>query len=600
MRLPYDNRYLAFVLLVARVGACALPLLLSACSGNGPTTPAPKPPPAQVTWSWINGGLGVDSLYAVGVSAQRIYIACNRGMLRFDGTSWTLTELTNPEPRLRSIWSSNSIAWAVGDEGAIFHLSNGVWTSVTSPVSGTLNDVSGISGSALYACGEGDSPGTGKIIAYNGSSWTLLADAPAELLGIWAAAANDLFVVGRNGYFAHYAGGVLTLVGPPISTDLHDVWGASGTNVYAVGDDGVVRHFNGVETVNEPTGILTRQLAVAGTGASDIHVVGEAGSLLHFDGANWTTFDTGLNDRLVGVGAAVSGEAWAVGTAGTVLDYSAAQWHVRYAGTAAQLEATAFDIIVGEENGHGLAMVDADAWTTNEPLHGLAAFSAQDAYAVGDAGAIYHLAGTQWTLQTSNTSETLRGVTGLHDRFGNPMRLYAVGDAGTVRVWKGSTWSSAMLPAEASSMNFVAVWAGAIDDVFAVADNSNRVLRYDDPAELAAWTLDETPTAGTLVAVTGWEFDTYVATSLGEVLHHDGQTWKRIAQVSTPIRGMRATGNDAFYAVGDRGTLRYYESGRWSNFTADYFGNFLGVWARSGWNPVAVGTNGAVWTHVED
>jgi hypothetical protein len=389
------------------------------------------------------------------------------------------------------------------------------------------------------------------------------------------------------------------VVGAPISSDLHDVWGSSGTNVYAVGDSGIIRHFNGVETVNEPTGVSTRELAVSGSGASDVHVAGEGGALLHFDGVEWTTVHTGLDDPLVSVSAIASGRAWAVGTAGTVLEYSAARWRVRYAGTPAQFEATAYDIMVGEENGHGLAWVGDDTWTINEPLHGLSAFSDRDAYAVGDAGAIYHLEGTQWTPQASNTSEPLRGIAGLHDRFGNPLRLYAVGHAGTVRVWKGSTWTTATLPADAASMNFVAVWAGAIDDVFAVADNSNRVLRYDDPNELADWTLDETPTAGTLLAVTGWELDTYVATSLGEVLHHDGQTWTRIAQVSAPIRGLRAIDNHAFYAVGDHGTLRYYESGRWSNFTPDYFGDFLGVWARVGWNPVAVGTNGAVWSHAD-
>jgi hypothetical protein len=326
-------------------------------------------------------------------------------------------------------------------------------------------------------------------------------------------------------------------------------------------------------------------------------VVGENGTIRHFDGSVWSSPSTGLDDDFAGVCGFDDGEAVAVGSAGSVIDYRHAQWQVRLAGSPRRLRAAAYDIIVGEAPSGGVAIVGVDTWSFPGALNGVTAFDPSNAYAVGDAGAIHHFDGTQWTVEASGTGEDLNGVTGLNNRFGDPMRMYAVGDAGTVRVWKGGPWEPAALPAEAMTMDLVDVWAAAIDDVFAVASNSSSVLRYDDPYETGPWTVEATPAAGFLLTIGGWRADTYAVSSLGEVLHHDGSQWHQIDAIPGGINDIRVVGEAAFYAVGDGGALRYYEHGEWAAFVPEYAGDFLGVWARSGWSTVAVGTNGAVWVH---
>lgn len=585
-----------------RCGAAAFLLFLVACAGGGSPTGPPAPPPlADVTWSWLDGGLGADSLFAIGGSAaDNIYVASERGMLRFDGSRWQLANLGQPEPRLRSIWSSGTRSFAVGNDGVIFQLKNNAWSETASPVSTTLNDIYGVSANAVYACGVGTTPGTGTIIAFNGSSWAPLINTPEELRGIWAAASNELFVVGTNGYFAHYAAGILTPL-LPAGAELSDVWGTSASNVYAVGDLGVVWHLDESGIENEAPAVSTHWYSVSGSSAAKVHVVGASGALLDFDGAGWKASTIGLTDRMVGVWGNADGAAWAVGAEGSVLKHDGSDWHVHYAGTTATWHAVAYDIRVGEKNAAGFAAIDPDSWSFVEPLYGLTAFSTGNAYAVGKSGAIYHFDGNYWTRQTSNTLQDLNRVVGLRNRFGEPLRMYAAGTAGSMLVWKGSLWTPATLPPGAASMNFVDVWAGAIDDVFAVANNSSSILRFDDPTEQGDWTLEAAPTTGSLIAVTGFQADTYVATSLGEILRLNGTSWRSIAGATSPIRGIQAVKTNAFYAVGERGSLLYYEDGRWSNFSPDYFGDFLDVWVYSGGGPViTVGTNGAMWYHIDE
>ena len=575
----------------------ALLASLSACGDDPVITPGPEPLPAMV-WTRIAGGFGVDSLLAVwGSSPEQVFVACNAGVLRDDGTRWRLETLPGSAPRPRSLWgTSASRLFAVGEGGAIWSRAGGSWASVPSPVTTDLNDVGGASPTRIYACGAG-AGGDGVLLGYDGAAWTLLETAPVELTGVWAGGADSVFVVGREGYFALLAGDSLRELAPDAAVDLHDVWGPSAHDVYAVGDLGTVFHFDGAQTALVATGGTEDRRAVGGSAPDDVHITGVGGTLHHFDGNAWSAHTVGLGDAFVGVWGFAGGEAVAVSTSGSVVEYENAQWRVRLAGFPYRLRAAAFDILVGEAPGGGVAIVGDETYTFPGALHAVSAFGTGDAYAVGAAGGIYHFDGALWSPEPVTAGADLNGITGLRNLFGLPMRLYAVGDAGTVLVWKGTAdaWKPAVLPAEAGGLDLTDVWAAAIDDVFAVASNSTRVLRYDDPDELAPWTVEPTPATGPLVAVGGRRGDTYAVSSLGEIIHHDGGGWKKVAQTRQEIRDIQVVARGEFHAVGNRGLLAYYKDGRWATFEPDYAGDFLSVWARSGWNPLAVGTNGAVW-----
>jgi hypothetical protein len=300
---------------------------------------------------------------------------------------------------------------------------------------------------------------------------------------------------------------------------------------------------------------------------------------------------------MVSVGGYSQLQALAFGRHGSLQHYENGTWTVVHAGSPNALRSVAYDIIVGAAPTGGVAVVGTAEWSFPEALWAVTAFTPMNAYAVGDAGALYHFDQDDWVAEDIGTTADLRGITGLVSRLGEPLRMYAVGSGGTVRVWKGgASWSAPVLPPEAAVMDFVDVWAAAIDDVFAVASNSTMIARWDDPYEAAPWTVEPTPASAPLVAVGGWRTDTYAASAAGELLHHDAGGWKKIG-VPGSITDIRGVSETAFYAVGKNGALRYYEAGRWSNFTPNYFGDFSGVWVRSGWSAVAVGENGAVWVH---
>jgi photosystem II stability/assembly factor-like uncharacterized protein len=144
----------------------------------------------------------------------------------------------------------------------------------------------------------------------------------------------------------------------------------------------------------------------------------------------------------------------------------------------------------------------------------------------------------------------------------------------------------------------VDVWAAAIDDVFAVASNATSILRYDDPYELADWTLEITPATSNLLAVGGWRGDVYIASESGEIFFNDGGDWQPMpSPVTTALRDMRAIAENSIFAVGDAGVILHFDGVSWRRTDSGFFGDFHGVWGAEDRALFAVGVQGAVVIH---
>jgi DNA-binding beta-propeller fold protein YncE len=78
---------------------------------------------------------------------------------------------------------------------------------------------------------------------------------------------------------------------------------------------------------------------------------------------------------------------------------------------------------------------------TNQTLNAVKMLSANDGWAVGDAGTILRWNGSNWSEFSSTTTNNLNGLALL-----DGSNAWAVGDSGTILKWNGSTWQSYTSP----------------------------------------------------------------------------------------------------------------------------------------------------------
>jgi hypothetical protein len=254
-------------------------------------------------------------------------------------------------------------------------------------------------------------------------------------------------------------------------------------------------------------------------------MVGEGGVVVVFDLLGHFAPLTGAHTwrDLRAIDGSGDDNVYAVGDAGVVLRYNGAAW-----------AKTPFPV--------------------TEDLHDVWVAGPTSIYAAGDNGRILHSAdGDNWTIQTSGTAASLRGIHGTTDQAihcvgaaGTVLRRTAgtwqaqtapagdyndvwmesatagwlVGDAGLLVRVVGTSYSAAASPV-ASDLN--AVWGTAPDHVFAVGAGGAALL-YDG----TDWRVTPTPNSGDLLAVTGdgsgaaWA----IGATGGALLRWGGSAWK--------------------------------------------------------------------------
>lgn len=232
-----------------------------------------------------------------------------------DGTSagdpagWTVAEeLSEDVGTMLSVWGPrNDALYAVGGQepvqpgpstGAMMRYDGQRWRQVELPAgTGKLNWVTGIE-AHRFVVGDG-----GTILHRQGdddvAAWTRLdCDTTLPLWGVWAAAPDDVWVVGGDGFnrppvLCHFDGQAATQVElPELSVRAHalfKVWGSSATDVFAVGHSGVIIHFDGQTWAEQPSGTELDLISLWGTGPGEVLAVGGRSHavLVRYDGERW-------------------------------------------------------------------------------------------------------------------------------------------------------------------------------------------------------------------------------------------------------------------------------------------------------------------------
>ncbi len=487
-----------------------------------------------------------DDLWAVGVNGLAAH---------FDGTQFSVTP-TNTTQLLQAVWSTSSVAYAVGPAGTILRHANGAWAPMTSGTSANFNDVWGAAADDVYAVGGN------AIYHYNGSAWSPMALAgltDVGFSGVWGSGPTDVYAVGFDrveaGVILHSTGGAFTVLrkGLPFAPSkidgksTSDVWviGASTilhyngtswselgsqtavTTVAALGNGraivgsynkSMVQYTDGIQLIPIPTTIQAR--AAWASGPEDVFLGGTA-PVRRLRGAAWSpVYTVAPYDNtftLAPFFSAVDGTApndiFAVGVAGLILHYDGARWTTVPSGTS-------------------------------NTLYSIFTLSASNSYAVGAGGAIVHFDGSQWSQVASGTIETLFDVWA-----SSPTDIFVVGMNGVILHGDGSGFSRMTVAGHTRSLR--AVWGAASNDVYAVGDG-NLVMHYDG----TSWTqlrADPTPYSNPLVDVLGTGPNNIYITASGFYLHYDGtSTFTQTAAPSgTSLGALAVVWTGEVYAAGN-------------------------------------------------
>ena len=180
-------------------------------------------------------------------------------------------------------------------------------------------------------------------------------------------------------------------------------------------------------------------------------------------------------------------------------------------------------------------------------------------FAVGDSGAMLHLAGGNWNPVCSGTTSDLHAMT----RNGLGI-VFAVGANGTILKQDTVTGSwTGEVSGTTSTLYGLARAPGAIYGTLLAVGASGTVLGYDG----AKWSTQSSGTTNTLSSVgklPGVPVDFAVGAG-GTILYYDGQSWRAQASGTTSdLFFLMVLDTNDVYAVGGGGTILHYHSATWT------------------------------------
>lgn len=208
---------------------------------------------------------------------------------------------------LYSVWgTSASDVWMVGaDDGTgplVLHWDGAAWTRVQTGTTGDLWWVWGSSADDVWFSGEG-----GRVVHHvpSASSFdeAVVGSTTQTLFGIWGSGPSDIWTVGGNpsgtgeGAAIRYDGTSWTvqtdLPAQAVAGMVFKVWGSGADDVWMVGNGALIVHTNGAgtwEVVAPPAGMSPTSPLFTVSGCND-HVIAVGGygnaAIASYDGSTW-------------------------------------------------------------------------------------------------------------------------------------------------------------------------------------------------------------------------------------------------------------------------------------------------------------------------
>ena len=201
-----------------------------------------------IVYSWDGTGWHVqhvddDVTQMVAVDPGDAWVSSDDGIRHWNGSKWRLTSRDGSVTALAAVDARH--AWAASAAGIRAWDGSG-WPLVYPSDGARFAGIAALDASHAWAVGTAPD-GSGVVVAWNGSRWTLQAAVPEPLSGVYAADARHAWAVSPDGSIYAWNGAAWQL-----TVDLHLV--------------------------------LT---SVAGTGASHVWATAASGQVLFHDGATW-------------------------------------------------------------------------------------------------------------------------------------------------------------------------------------------------------------------------------------------------------------------------------------------------------------------------
>lgn len=188
-------------------------------------------------------------------------------------------------------------------------------------------------------------------------------------------------------------------------------------------------------------------------------------------------------------------------------------------------------------------------------LHSVWAVSANDVFAVGDNGTIWHRTTSGWSAMSSGTTKHLRGVWAA-----SASDVWAVGVEGTILRYNGTAWST--VGGAPGEPPIDAVWGSSATNVWLVG--SGKVRQWNGTALLL-----KKEFSGTLLSVSGTGPTDVWTTGENTFLHHFTGSWllcKPDSGVSTMFAVLAVGVDDVWVSSLGANETMHLVGGQWVGY----------------------------------
>lgn len=277
------------------------------------------------------------------------------------------------------------------------------WLPMSLPADSDLNNIWVRARADVYAVGN-----FGVLLHYDGTAWSNVITSPPipmgiDLKSIWGSDANDYYIVTSDAAeknLLHVKDGALSFEG--MASSLQGIWGTAANNVYGVGLGGVIVHFNGTSWEPMSSGTNQTLFAVSGADAARVIAISTSGAFTLFDGTSWKSGSIGTALILHGLWVGTR-DAYVAGEGRTLLRFDGTSWTPAAIDLSIPSNIVFFAVwssgaeyfAVGNQ-GTIATSTDGMSWAAvtpqpgNNELHAVAGSGADDVFAVGANGAIWH------------------------------------------------------------------------------------------------------------------------------------------------------------------------------------------------------------------
>jgi hypothetical protein len=496
-------------------------------------------------------------------AANNIWVSTDTAAYRFDGVQWKSTTVAvTTNNVLEAIETTGPAdAWAVEQNGVLWHYNGSAWAKDTTAPSGVRS---------VWALAPNDiwvATSASGVRRWNGSTWSDVGGLTQTGLSlIRGRDANDVWVATPGGSVYHWNGGTWTA--RPLTNGMTavDAYPAGPDEAWFVGgiDSPYRAHWYAgawtyAETNLELGGDTYR--SITGTGPNDMWATrNSGGGAEHYDGYVWHQLDVPIERTVHAIDA------------GNVIGFESAKAY-RYTGQAYAVIPpapvfTSGDMYVtrtghlftpSNATGNPVAHWDGKTWTTpsagSAQVMGVWGTAENDVWGAGRNGKPTHFDGSNWSEQTSvaNTAE-LRTVwgSGAND-------VWFGGFGGVVLHYENGTWTNRDIAGISNTVSVGTFTGSGPNDVWTTA--ATKLWHWT-----GSWTEVAQPTgSGSLVAMVSVGPGELVAIKGSKAFRLSGGVW-----TETPLPHAAATpfflagAPDDLFAIGQPDVIYHYDGTRWS------------------------------------